>query len=77
LIFTAEKNKETVKEKENIFSTNVKKKINFDNFNKGHSGNSESNIGNSSNYGNHGNSNNNQTGILNGNKLIFLLSNIK
>jgi len=41
LIFTAEKNKESDKVKDNIFCTNVKKKLNQDDINKPNFSNSE------------------------------------
>lgn len=69
LIFTADKSKESVKEKESIFGTNVKKKINIDNINKPNFMNSELNISNINN-------NSNKNNIQNGNFYLNFLQNL-
>lgn len=66
LIFT-EKNKESVKDRDNIFGT-VKKKLNLDNINKPNFGNSDSNGSINNNY--------NQNNGQNGNLIELIFSNL-
>jgi len=74
LIFTADKNKESVKDKENILTTSIKKKLIFDNNfnNKNSNGNTDLNVSS-----NNSNLNKCQNGIPNGNQFYYYSSRYK